>query len=466
MKLHRWILALVIAAAALTAVFIVVDKRSQEKERKSKIGGPKQLFSVDASTVERITIDNEEGTFSFLWNEDAHQWVLDSEEQYELDTNAVSAICTQFCSLRSEKTVAFDCQDTAPFGFDDPVTIRLYTTETGDSNPYLLYVGSNTPTYDSYYAMTEASDDVYTINYTAGSIFCVAKDTLKTKFLFDTYGSQVSYYRCETDGILPTEIRRAEDGSWTMTKPAQLTVFKANADNLMETVVRVTLESYVEENPADLAKYGLDKPWSKLWLKGNHDGRPMEEEVWFGSEVTENADEASLYGYFVKNKQVFTIGRAMCSFIRNTPNDLILPYCFNVNIEELNSVEIDMGSVYNMKETLSLDYENSKYALSGREISEDNSDLLEKFQNYYRTISNLAFSDLALDAEPEGEPEITIVYHLRKGLPVTLGFVPLESNNYALMKNGAYTGQTVRLNRFTASGSIVPAYEELKKALN
>ena len=39
-------------------------------------------------------------------------------------------------------------------------------------------------------------------------------------------------------------------------------------------------------------------------------------------------------------------------------------------------------------------------------------------------------------------------------------------DGYALMKDGSYTGQTVRLNRFTGSSSVVPCYEELKKALN
>lgn len=465
MKQLRWIIALGLAAVVLTVVFIFVDKKSREKEKQASVGAPKQLFSIDADTAERITLDNEEGHLAFKWNDESHEWVIDGGEFFELDTNAVAAICTQFCSLQSQKTVAFDCQDTAPFGFDEPVTVKLYTTETGDDHPYVLYVGSNTPTYESYYAMTDASNDVYTINYTAGSVFCVAKDTLKTKFLFDTYGSQVSYYRCETEGILPTEIKRAEDGSWTMLQPAPLTVFKANADNLMETIVRVTLSSYVEENPSDLAKYGLDKPKTKILLQGSLSGRPMEQEVWFGDPVTDNVDETSIYGYFVKTKQVFTIGKAMCSFINNSPNDLILPYCYDVNIEDLSSVDIDMGEIYDMKETLSVDSKNNKYALSGKEIDTEDNTVLRLFQNYYRAVSNLSFSDLALDAKPEGEPVITIVYHFTDGKTVTLGFVPLETNNYALMKDGAYTGQTVRLNRFTASGSVVPSYEELKAAL-
>ena len=61
MKQLRWVIALGIAAVVLTAVFIFVDKRSRENKQKSNIGGPKQLFAIDADDVERITIDSEDG---------------------------------------------------------------------------------------------------------------------------------------------------------------------------------------------------------------------------------------------------------------------------------------------------------------------------------------------------------------------------------------------------------------------
>lgn len=465
MKQLRWIIALGITAVVLTVVFIFVDKRSQDKRQKANVGGPKQLLSINSDDVERITIDNEEGHFAFEWNEEANRWILKSEDQFDLNNYAVIAICNHLCDLKSQKTVAFDCQNTAPFGFDNPVTLKVYTAKTGEENPYVLYVGNNTPTYDSYYAMTDASNDVYTIDYTAGSVFCAAKNTLKTMFIFDTFGSQMTYYKCERDGQLPIEIKRNEDSTWTMIQPAPLPVFKANADDLMETVVRVTMERYVEENPADLAKYGLDKPWCKLLLQGKRDQVMSEQEIWFGNPVSDQADEVNLYAYLVKTRQVIEIGKAMTSFLNDSATEYILPYCVDLDIEQISSVDIDMGSIYDMKETLSLDYANNQFALSGRTIDKDNANLLGLFQAYYRSISNLAFSDLALDAKPEGEPAITIVYHLKDGKTVTLGFVPLEQNVFALFKDGSYTGQTVRLNRFTAAGSIISSYEALKDAM-
>ena len=465
MKQLRWVIALGIAAVVLTAVFIFVDKRSRENKQKSNIGGPKQLFAIDADDVERITIDSEEGNFAFAWDEAANVWYLTSEDQFDLNSYAVIEICNQVCNLKSQKTVAFDCEDTARFGFDNPVTVKVFTAKNGEEHPYVLYVGNNTPTYDSYYAMTEGSNDVYTIDYTAGSVFCVAKNTLKSMFLFDTFGSQMAYYKCETDGVLPIEIKRNDDSTWTMLQPAALPVFKANADNLMETIVRVTLEQYVEENPSDLAKYGLDKPRCKMVLQGTVNGKFTEQEYWFGNDVADQDTATQLYGYAVKSRQVFRIGKAMISFINDSPVKYISPYCYDTEITDLDSVEIDMGSLYDMKETLSVDYANNKYALSGKEIDTKDEKLLGLFQAYYRAVSNLAFTDLALDAQPEGDPAITIIYHRKDGKTDTLGFIPLEETNFALTVNGSYTGQTVRLNRFTASGSIVPSYEELQRAL-
>ena len=471
MKQLRWIIILAVTAIALTVVFIFVDRSAQKKKNQSEVGKAKTLLSIDSTTVRRITLDNEEGHFAFDWDFDAATWTLTSAEQFKINTTAVSAICNYICALSSQKTVAFDAEaDKNRYGFADPVTVKVFTTETGlDSTPYILYVGDSTPTYDAYYAMREGDSDIYTIDYTSGSVFCVAKDTLKDKFIFDTYGISVSYYRQETEGMLPIELKRNDDTTWVMTQPRDYPVMNANADNLAEILVRATLEQFVEENPGDLAKYGLDKPWSKIWIRGTSPGGlAMTQELWFGGRVTQQEDDTRIYGYLPLSKQVFIIYGGDAAFAKEEPTRYILPYCIDVDIADLTQVEIDMGTVYPMHETLHLDYENEQYALGDKDITALNSeDITTLFQNYYRAISNLAFSALDLDAQPAGDPAITITYMRQDGAQDVLGFIPTpaDSSNFYLVKNGTYTGMTVRLNRFTTGASVTPAYEALTAAL-
>lgn len=468
MKQLKWIIILAVTAVVLTVVFLFVDKKAEKKEEQAKAGEAKQLFSIDLETVRRIVIDNEEGHFAFDWSMDAGTWRLVSSEQFNLNPYVVTTICNAFCTLRSEKTVAFDCKDTAPYGFEHPVKVQLYTTERTD-DPYVLYVGDNTPTYDSFYAMTADSNDVYTLDYQSGATFCVAKNTLKNTFLFDTLTSLVTSYRQEDDGKLVMEIKRDAKNVWQLVNPKteqELELDRTAAENLIDTIVRENVSAYLEENPKDLAKYGLDHPKTKIKLTGmTADGekKAMNEEIWFGNNVSDRSDETEMYGYFVSSKQLFKIKRADYSAIHQDLASYLSPFCITVGISDLKQVDVDLGEVYSLKTEMKLDYENEKYWLDNKEIKGE--ELTDLYRNFYRSVTLLRFSELDLDAKPENNPAMTITYHYNDGTVTTLGFVQFADNNFYLMRNGVYTGMTVRLNRFTSTNSITKNYETLIKAM-
>lgn len=465
MKQLRWVWILAAAAVLLIGIFIVVDRRTKVREEQKRVGEPKQLLSINSESVTRITIDNEEGHFAFDWD-DGYGWRLVSQEQFAINDYAIAAICNYICDVRSLKTVAFDCENTAVYGFDHPVTLKVYTEDTDADHPYILYVGDSTPTFDAYYAMVDGSNDVFTIDYNSGSIFCAAKDTLKNTYLFDVTTSMLRYYRLERGGKTVTEISRGADNVWQLDTPAGYPIHKSNIDEMFTDLVRVTVSSFVEEKPENLAQYGLDAPHTKLWLKAEDNRQKFEEEIWFGDPISEGAMQ--MYGYFVNSEQVFTVYIGDVHFIEDEPNQYMLPYCLDVSIEELSEIEIDMGDVYDMHEVLHLDYANTQYSLGDTDITAlDNETTMGLFIAYYRSIAFLPFTELDLTAKPdlEAEPVIQIRYTYLDGSILTLDFTEKEQNNYYLLKNGEYTGMTVRLNRFTGSGCTTDAYEALTRAL-
>lgn len=467
MKQLRWVIALVVAAVAVIAAFFVVDHFTKKQEEEKNRTAAKQLFSFDPDKTTRITIDNSDGHFAFDWDATGGVWKLVSSEQFSINSYAISAVLNYFCRLSSEKTVEFEAQNTSIYGFDDPVTIKVYTSLTGEDNPYVLTVGDCTPTYDAFYAMIGGSNDVYTIDYTSGSYFCLSKDSLKNAYLFDTFSTLVEYYKLERGDDTIMELKRNDDSSWRLLAPAQdMTMQKSTLDNLMDSLVRVQINAYIEEKPQDLAKYGLDKPHTKLTLRGSKGTSQMAEEIWFGDMVSDREDETLEYGYFKNSDQVFTIHRGDVSFTQRDLVYYLSPYCTNINIEDLDTVDIDMGEVYDLHETLYVDYANGQYALGSTDIDALNSEnVSEKFESFYRSISNLRINDTDLSAKPEGDPAITITYHLKAGGTRVLEFIPASENSFWLMTDGKYTGLTVRLNRFTAAGMVTKCYEELVYAI-
>ena len=468
MKQLRWIWILGAAAVLLTVLFIVVDRRSKQQEEKAHVGDAKQLLQIDPDAVTDIELNNEEGKTVFTWNGTARTWEISEGDKFNVNVYAVSAICNYACALKSLKTVAFDCQNTDVYGFQDPISVKIYTTDTGKEHPYIIYVGDATPTYDAYYAMIDGSNDVYTIDYNSGTVFCSTLNSLKNRYLFDTSTSLVNYYKVEQDGETKIEIRKNSDNLWEMLQPAAFPLSDSDVSEMMNSIVRVQIDAYLEKDPADLAQYGLDKPHTKLWLEGTLGDIDMKEEIWFGDMVTSNEAETQIYGYYANSKQLFRINRAEVSFTEQDITTLMYPYCVEPDIRELKSVEIDMGSYYDLHETLYLDYANGQYSLGDIDITAKNDEnIMQLYQTLYRTIATLKFSEVHLDEQPdmEKEPAMQIIYTEQKGGKTTLDFIEKGTNDFYLVKNGTYTGLTVRLNRFTSSGSITDRYQMLLAAL-
>ena len=58
-----------------------------------------------------------------------------------------------------------------------------------------------------------------------------------------------------------------------------------------------------------------------------------------------------------------------------------------------------------------------------------------------------------------------ITYSYADGRRVELTFIEKEKNLYYLMRDGKYAGVTVRLNEFSATGSVIESHTALKNAL-
>lgn len=468
MKQLRWVWALGIAAVVLIGIFVIVDISSNKKEKAKHIGDGKQLLQFDESKADGITLKNEDGTFSFSWDETDGRWMQTAGDPFRTNSYAIAAIISYASHLESLKTVAFDSSSKDVYGFTDPIEIRISTTDTDEKHPYIIYVGDNTPTYDAYYAMIDGSDEIYTIDYNSGSVFCASKNALKNMYLFDTTASQVSYIRIEKQGESPVEIERDSERAWQILQPKGFSPAKAYVDDLADEIVHLSLTSFVEEKPADLSQYGLDKPYAKVWLKGTDGSKQLEEEIWFGNAVSDHENETNIYGYFASNKQVFSITRSEASFADTTVKSLVMPYCTEIDLNDLDTVTIDMGEVYDLNAVLTADIENSKYRFNDTDISDMYDDNMNKlFTNLLRAICNLSFTEIELDGkpDPDAEPAITITYKFRDHTERKLAFVEKAKNDYYLLTDGVYSGMTVRLNQFTASSSVTPSYEELMQAL-
>lgn len=446
-----WILlgvVVVLSGAYLVVHLVQTDQQDQQEKLEAVVS----LLKYDGDTTQKIQISNEDGEFEFSYIDDT--WTMTSENPFATNTNALSLICSYMADISSTKTITHHADRLAAYGLDQPVSI---TTFTSDNLEHTILIGDATPTYDAYYAKLPDSDTIYTISYTYGSVLCASKDTLRsTGIVENTYASDVTEFGLERDGKRIYLVNRT-GSNWEMSEPLNIAAYPTKITSILDLFVRLTIGSFVEENPSDLSKYGLDQP-GYVFTVGTAD---KHYEIRIGDPISADVNELYVYAMNVGTKQVFTIEQSAIESVQSDTVDMIYPYILNPEITEITSVQVDGLDIHSK---LSVDYNNNQFDLDGMDLDAMGDTVIAACQNYYHGIATTSLSGLDLDANPEyTTPDISIVYSLTDGSTLRLDLIRQteDSSKYWVFINGEYTKLITRTKFLTRPGSLEATYFSL-----
>jgi hypothetical protein len=78
----------------------------------------------------------------------------------------------------------------------------------------------------------------------------------------------------------------------------------------------------------------------------------------------------------------------------------------------------------------------------------------------------ITFSDIDVDAKPQGTPEVTIIYNLNKAPgSVKVELIPANATSYYAVIDGKYTGKLVSKKDLDKPEGIRPCYKALMDSL-
>ena len=78
--------------------------------------------------------------------------------------------------------------------------------------------------------------------------------------IIDVEEDQLARIEIRQEGEEPVVLEKGEDGEWKITAPEELRADESTVDSLVSTLADLDSNRLVEENSADLAPFGLDKP--------------------------------------------------------------------------------------------------------------------------------------------------------------------------------------------------------------
>lgn len=444
MKKFAKIIALVIVLGALIGSYVYLTKKppkNQASQSDTSASSKITLVKVDSKNITKMNLVNQKGNLTLERNGD--NWVVKSAEGVKLNKSAIDDLVSSFSVLQAEKVVDENPSDLEQYGLKTPAATATATLSDGKEE--VFYVGNQTAQGSTYYFMMKGDPKVYTVWTNHGSHFSYTlSDIRDTKFV-NINAEELQYLKIAKQGAKTIEIAandsQSDDeksynlNSWLMKQPYSNP--QAINDNVYNEVIQAipTLEisGFVEDNPSDLAKYGLDKPSMEIVAKDKSNTVHIY--------VGKDKNDSTAYFKTDDSNSVYTIDKSKLEAFNKKPFDLIQKLIRIIYIDNVDKIEIEGNGTKNVfalsrttkpaQKAGDKDEVVTTYKLNDKDIVESD------FKTYYQTLIGIS-AESENDKKITENPDVKVTYYLNKGdsKQVSIDFRPYNIDFYAAYIDG------------------------------
>lgn len=258
----RSTIALLVVLVGLGAYIYFVTWKKSDTDTGSK--QEKVFAGLQADKIEELKVTSDKGDVTSL-KKDNGTWQLTSPLSTKADEAEVSGITSNLASVEVTRVIDDNPATLKEFGLDTPhVTIEF--KKAGDKAFERLLVGEKSPTGASLYAKRNDDKRVFLIPAFQETSFNKSTFDLREKTLVKFERDKVDAVEVATGGKVMTLAKEGSD--WKLTRPVQTKADFGSVEGLIGRLQSAQMKSIVstEPSPADLKKYGLDKPAETVTL--------------------------------------------------------------------------------------------------------------------------------------------------------------------------------------------------------
>jgi hypothetical protein len=317
-----------------------------------------------------------------------------------------------------------------------------------------LRLGDETPTGNTYYLQVEGDPAVYSVWMNHGQHFHWKVVDLRSKDLLVAINpDEITYYKArlrsgQTIEVVEKTAEEAKQYQLGFSKylmiqpfPARRGVDGEKFDPLLKGPSSIDIAEFVDDAPANLAAYGLEKPWGEVLVRD----KAATLHLLFGA----NRGSDKVCFKVADQRAVYAVDAYKLEFMAAKPFDLIDKFVFIPNIDDLDRLEITARGathVFTLSRTTKKASEANAQGATGEGAEDevvttytgDGKDLNEDwFKKFYQSVIGLSVEGEAPRAVPNA-PVITIRFRLNKGdkRDVTVGLAPYDKIFYASFVEG------------------------------
>ncbi len=385
-------------------------------------------------------------------------WVTSA---FDVDSSKVDDIALAADTATTGRLIEENPKDITIYGLDKAL---VTTFASADGREISLEIGDKTPTGDKYYVRKAGTLPVYTLDSYKGDSLRLGKFDIMNKNL---YGSEaltiddMTAMALTKNGGKVFEAKQSGDSEWQITAPVERKADLNELSKFLSWLVEFRVSDYIEENPANLKTYGLDKPLYvfDFTLGGKTYSLKLG-----------TLKESSYYAQMDGNPVVFTISSSTLTFVDTPVIDLLDTFVYIPTIYDVEKLVIELDGRVDELLIKSEQEDTSKeeFTFNGKKMEGD--DNVTLFKRYYQGAIGISGEKLDLTATPSGKAFAKLTYTMEEAKPdkiVTIELIPTQDGyGYYLVKNGQYTGMVMGERKLDdESMGIRPAYKNLMDGL-
>jgi hypothetical protein len=269
--LQTWKTIVVVVLLVIVGGYAYYVSRQPTAEQTPK------LNQISASDIQKIELRSK--TRDIMVERTTDGWHFLKPIQEQADSGAADSIANAIANLQITGTISETPSNLAPFGLQNPAVNVIVTTKDHRVLPAIM-VGKDTPVGNSSYIRSQQRPGILLVANSFPSQVEKSVDELRPHTLIGFKPDQVREIVLDSNNGTLLQLNKKGD-QWTITKPKTYAADNTAVQELLETASNARVDDFIDDNPSDLAKYGLANPSFKLTLYGGN----------------ANAQESLLFGF-------------------------------------------------------------------------------------------------------------------------------------------------------------------------
>jgi hypothetical protein len=290
----------------------------------------KVFASLQADKIDEIKVATASGDATVL-KKDGGAWKITAPSDLPASESEVSQLTSALGQVEIVRVIDENPTNLNDYGLSNP-RVEIDFKVPGDKTDKKLFVGEKTPTGGDLFAKRNDDKRVFLISASQDTSFNRTTFDLRDKTLIKFDRDKVDALDVTAGG--KTVALAKDGGEWKLAKPVQTKADFGSVEGLVGRLQTVQMKSIAADNasPADLKKFGLDKPEATINLNLGS----ARATLLFGGKAADN----TVYARDASKPSVVTVESALLDDMKKGADDYRRKDVFEFRPFNANHIEI------------------------------------------------------------------------------------------------------------------------------